>query len=237
MPGDPVMGLRSLADGYVPPILDVSKLDRKILVSNEDSVAAVRELLRREGIFAGVSCGAAVHVARRIASEMDEGVIVTILADGGWKYITADFWDAADDVARVGWSDPLVVVPADVRAAIVEHANAELPNEACGLVLLDGDVAVEYVPGENASPSPYYFELELDPVTWADIGDRDVEQAVFHSHVSSPPRPSRTDVARIGLWRGPAVPDLLGPARRARRLADRRRRASSHPGVRADAPA
>jgi [CysO sulfur-carrier protein]-thiocarboxylate-dependent cysteine synthase len=96
MPGDPVMGLRSLSDGYVPPILDVSKLDRKILVSNEDAVYAVRELLRREGIFAGVSCGAAVHVARRIASEMDEGVVVAILADGGWKYISADFWDAED---------------------------------------------------------------------------------------------------------------------------------------------
>ena len=95
-----------------------------------------------------------------------------------------------------------MVVPADVRAAIVEHANAELPNEACGLVLLDGDTAVEYVPGRNASPSPYYFELEIDPVTWADIGDRGVDQAVFHSHVSSPPRPSRTDVSRIGLWAG-----------------------------------
>lgn len=93
-----------------------------------------------------------------------------------------------------------MVIPADVRAAIVAHANAELPNEACGLVLLDGDRVVEYVPGRNASPSPYYFELELDPVTWADIGDRDVEQAVLHTHVSSPPHPSKTDVSRIGLW-------------------------------------
>jgi cysteine synthase B len=102
LPGDPVMGLRSLDDGYVPPILDVSKLDRKVLVSNEESVRAVRALLEREGIFAGVSCGAVVHVARKIAEEMDEGVIVTILADGGWKYITADFWDARsdDDVER-----------------------------------------------------------------------------------------------------------------------------------------
>jgi len=95
-----------------------------------------------------------------------------------------------------------VVIPAAVRAAIVEHARAELPNEACGLLLLDGDLAVEYVAAENASPSPYFFELRLDPVTWANIGDRDVEQAVVHSHVSSAPRPSRTDVERIGLWRG-----------------------------------
>ena len=101
LPGDPVMGLRSLEDGYVPPILDVSKLDRKVLVSNEESVRAVRALLELEGIFAGVSCGATVHVARRLAEELEAGVIVTILADGGWKYVSADFWDAAEaDVER-----------------------------------------------------------------------------------------------------------------------------------------
>ncbi len=95
-----------------------------------------------------------------------------------------------------------MVIPAAVRAEIAEHARAELPNEACGLLLLEGDLAIGYVPGENASPSPYYFELRLDPVVWADLGDRDVEQAVVHSHVSAPPRPSRTDVERIGLWQG-----------------------------------
>jgi cysteine synthase/molybdopterin converting factor small subunit len=97
LPGDSVMGLRSLADGYVPPILDVTRLDRKLLVSNEDSVLGVRALLEREGIFAGVSSGAAVHVARMIAEELDEGVIVTILTDAGWKYVSADFWEASDD--------------------------------------------------------------------------------------------------------------------------------------------
>jgi cysteine synthase B len=97
LPGDPVMGLRSLDDGYVPPILDVSRLDRKVLVSNEESVRAVRELLRREGILGGVSSGAVIHVARRLAEELEEGVIVTILADGGWKYLSADFWDASDE--------------------------------------------------------------------------------------------------------------------------------------------
>ena len=96
LPGDPVMGLRSLDDGYVPPILDVTKLDRKVLVSNEDSVAAVRGLLEREGIFAGVSSGAVVHVARRLADELDEGVVACVLADGGWKYLSADFWSASD---------------------------------------------------------------------------------------------------------------------------------------------
>jgi [CysO sulfur-carrier protein]-thiocarboxylate-dependent cysteine synthase len=90
--GDLVYGLRSLADGYVPPILDVSRLDRKILVSNEESIAGVRDLLDREGIFAGISSGAVVHVARLLAEELEEGVIVCVLADGGWKYLSADFW-------------------------------------------------------------------------------------------------------------------------------------------------
>ena len=96
LPGDPVMGLRSLDDGYVPPILDVRKLDRKLLVSNAESVAGLRALVDREGIFAGISSGAVVHVARRLAEELDEGAVVCILADGGWKYLSADFWDALD---------------------------------------------------------------------------------------------------------------------------------------------
>jgi cysteine synthase B len=90
--GDLVYGLRSLADGYVPPILDVSKLDRKILVSNAESVAGLRLLLDREGIFAGVSSGAVIHVARLLGEELEEGVVVCVLADGGWKYLSADFW-------------------------------------------------------------------------------------------------------------------------------------------------
>lgn len=96
----------------------------------------------------------------------------------------------------------MVVIPADVRTQIVEHAQAEAPNESCGLLLLDGDRAVEYVPATNAAASPYRFELFLDPERWADIGDANFEQAVVHSHLSSPPRPSRTDVENIGLWAG-----------------------------------
>ncbi|MDP9308834.1 MAG: cysteine synthase family protein [Actinomycetota bacterium] len=101
LPGDPVMGLRSLEDGYVPPILDVSKLDRKLLVTNADAVAGVRALLDREGVFAGVSAGAVVHVARQLAEELDEGVVVSILADAGWKYLSAPFWDAEDIEAEM----------------------------------------------------------------------------------------------------------------------------------------
>ncbi len=99
LPGDPVMGLRSLEDGYVPPVLDVSKLDRKLLVSNAEAAAAARALLEREGIFAGVSSGAVVHVARRIAEELPQGsVVVCVLADGGWKYISAPFWGGEQEI-------------------------------------------------------------------------------------------------------------------------------------------
>ena len=96
LPGELVMGLRSLEDGYVPPILDVSKLDRKILVSNVESVRGLRDLLDLEGIFGGVSAGAVAHVARKLAGELDEGVVVCVLADGGWRYLSAGFWEAED---------------------------------------------------------------------------------------------------------------------------------------------
>jgi [CysO sulfur-carrier protein]-thiocarboxylate-dependent cysteine synthase len=105
--GDLVYGLRSLEDGYVPPILDVSKLDRKILVSNEDSVRGLRLLLEREGIFAGVSAGAVVHVARTLAAELDDGVVVAVLADGGWKYLSADFWTLREAEAGTSMEDRL----------------------------------------------------------------------------------------------------------------------------------
>ncbi len=104
LPGDPVMGLRSLDDGYVPPILDVSKLDRKLLVSNEDAVAGAHALLGREGVFAGVSSGAVLHVGRRLAAELDEGVVVCVLADGGWKYLSAGFWQGEEiDESKLWW--------------------------------------------------------------------------------------------------------------------------------------
>jgi cysteine synthase B len=104
LPGDPVMGLRSLDDGYVPPILDVAKLDRKLLVSNEDAVTGVHALLQSEGIFAGVSGGAVFHVARRLAAELEEGVVVCVLADGGWKYLSAGFWQGDEiDESKLWW--------------------------------------------------------------------------------------------------------------------------------------
>jgi [CysO sulfur-carrier protein]-S-L-cysteine hydrolase len=94
-----------------------------------------------------------------------------------------------------------VVIPAEVRSALVEHAEAERPNEACGLIVLREGVAERYVPGENAAESPYRFDLKTSPGVWF-LEDEGYELAVFHSHLSSPPRPSRTDVENIGLWEG-----------------------------------
>jgi proteasome lid subunit RPN8/RPN11 len=94
-----------------------------------------------------------------------------------------------------------VVIPAEVRSALVEHAEAEQPNEACGLIVLRDGVAERYVAGRNRDASPYRFDLEVDPETWF-LEDEGYELAVFHCHLSSPPRPSRTDVERIGLWEG-----------------------------------
>lgn len=95
----------------------------------------------------------------------------------------------------------MVVVTPDLRRELVAHARAESPNEACGLVVLEDGVARRYVPGRNVAASPYRFELEVDPETWF-LEDEGCELAVFHSHLSSPPRPSRTDVENIGLWEG-----------------------------------
>ena len=95
-----------------------------------------------------------------------------------------------------------MVIPADVRASLVEHSLREAPNEACGLVLLRDGLAERYEPGRNAAASPYRFELEFDdPEVWY-AEDEGYELAVFHSHVSAPARPSRTDVENIGLWAG-----------------------------------
>ena len=95
----------------------------------------------------------------------------------------------------------MVVIPAAVRTDLVAHAQAEDPNEACGLIVLREGVAERYERGRNRASSPYRFELDVDPELWF-LEDDGYELAVFHSHLSSPPRPSRTDVENIGLWEG-----------------------------------
>jgi [CysO sulfur-carrier protein]-thiocarboxylate-dependent cysteine synthase len=90
--GENVQGLRSLDDGFIPPIIDLSLLDRKILVSNRDAIVWTQRLFFEEGIFAGVSSGAITSVAVRVAGELDEGNVVFVIADDGSKYMSAEIW-------------------------------------------------------------------------------------------------------------------------------------------------
>ncbi len=92
MQGEPVQGLRSLDDGFIPPIIDLSLLDRKIFVTNSDAILWTRKLLDEECVFAGVSSGAIARVAVRIAGELDEGNVVFVVADDGWKYLSSGIY-------------------------------------------------------------------------------------------------------------------------------------------------
>jgi cysteine synthase B len=92
MQGEPVQGLRSLDDGFIPPIIDLSLLDRKIFVTNHDAVVWTRRLLDEEGVFAGVSSGAILSIAVRIANELDEGNVVFVVCDDGWKYLSSGIY-------------------------------------------------------------------------------------------------------------------------------------------------
>jgi cysteine synthase len=92
MQGEPVQGLRSLDDGFIPPIIDLALLDRKIFVTNRDAIVWTRRLLEEEGIFAGVSSGAIASIAVRIASELDEGNVVFLVCDDGWRYLSSGIY-------------------------------------------------------------------------------------------------------------------------------------------------
>jgi cysteine synthase len=92
MQGEPVQGLRSLDDGFIPPIIDLSLLDRKIFVTNRDAIIWTRKLLDEESLFAGVSTGAIASIAVRIAGELEEGNVVFVVADDGWKYLSSGIY-------------------------------------------------------------------------------------------------------------------------------------------------
>jgi [CysO sulfur-carrier protein]-thiocarboxylate-dependent cysteine synthase len=107
-PGEQVQGLRTLADGFIPPILDLDLLDRKIVVTSDEALVWTRALAEQEGIFAGISSGAVLSVARRVAERMESGNIVALLADGGWKYLSTGLWtrpldEIREDVRRGTW--------------------------------------------------------------------------------------------------------------------------------------
>jgi [CysO sulfur-carrier protein]-thiocarboxylate-dependent cysteine synthase len=107
MQGELVQGLRSLDDGFIPPIIDLSLLDRKIMVSNRDAIVWTQKLLHEEGLFAGVSSGAIATVCVRIAAELGEGNVVFIVPDDGWKYLSSGVYtkpvSELEDVDSIVW--------------------------------------------------------------------------------------------------------------------------------------
>ena len=104
---DRISGLRSLEEGFIPPILDLSLLDARIMVRSIDAFRTTKELLKREGIFAGVSSGSVVYAAMRQAERMERGHIVCLLADGGWKYLSTGLWskdyDEIEAEGKIWW--------------------------------------------------------------------------------------------------------------------------------------
>ena len=202
LPGDPVMGLRSLDDGYVPPILDV--------------VEARPEAARLER---GVGRRRCARCSTRRASSPASPPARSSTSRAGWRPSSTRASSSACSPTAAGstspptsgtrttssarWSAPSGGDPGRRSArALVEHARAEAPNEACGLRRPPRRRrrALRRAAGTRAA-SPYRFELEVDPEMWF-LEDEGYELAVFHSHLSSPPRPSRTDVENIGLWQG-----------------------------------
>ena len=212
------MGLRSLEDGYVPPILDVSKLDRKLLVSNAESLAGVRALVDREGDLRRASRPARSSTSRagsprsstRASSSASSPTAAgsTSPPTSGTRPTRARRWSTA-----TGGSGP-----AAVRRALEEHAAAEAPNEACGLLALRDGVAERYVPCVNRLASPYRFELQApDPALVIDLEDDGLELAVFHSHPTELGRAVADRPRQHRPLGGPPVPDPVAADRRARR--------------------
>jgi cysteine synthase B len=99
-PGDAVQGLRSLDEGFIPPVLDADVLDRKILVTSDDAVSMTRRLSEQEGVFAGISSGAVLHAALRVARGLEHGELVCLFADSGWKYLSLGVWSQPLDSAQ-----------------------------------------------------------------------------------------------------------------------------------------
>ncbi len=106
-PGDLVQGLRSLEDGYIPPVFDETVLDGRIVVDSASSFRATKELTERTGIFAGISSGAVVRAAQKVAERTDGGDIVCLLADGGWKYLSTGLWSRDYDEIEEAVSEKL----------------------------------------------------------------------------------------------------------------------------------
>ena len=216
MPGELVQGLRSLDEGFVPPVFDPSVLDDRLLVTGRDAIIGLRLLLREEGIFAGLSSGAAISVALTVARQMTRGTVVVLLADGGWKYLSADLWTRDLDGSAMSSKAPCcgerTAAPwpdaaGPCGAGDARPCRAELPHEACGLVsgTLETGLAVAYHPARNSEHSPLRYNVHPDDLLRITL---EIEAAgpdlvgIFHSHTHTPPAPSATDL-RAAMYSDP----------------------------------
>ena len=214
-PGEQVQGLRSLDEGFVPEILDPSLLDAKYLVSNRDAIAALRDLVFREGIFGGPSCGAVLVAAAREAKRMDarhdrraaprrrlevplgRHVRPRPRRDGSrsrGRRSTGGEPAGRERRATPGRRAP--GLPATIVQALIDHARAEYPNEACGVIVGDrpaaeGGRALRWAPTRNEAASPYRYRVHPDDLLRLTIETDDADEvfwAIVHSHVRSPAR-------------------------------------------------
>ena len=188
MQGEPVQGLRSLEDGFIPPIIDLSLLDRKIFVTNTDAIVWTRKLLDQEGLFAGVSTGAIASIAVRIAGELEEGNVVFVVADDGWKYLSSGIYTRPSRRSRTS-SRPsggegraatprrrgrgrragraAMRIPRELLSELLDHVQGDPGNEICGVLAVACDgaqagsrTAVSVHRAANLHASPLRFEIE-----------------------------------------------------------------------------
>ena len=243
LPGEGIDGLRSLEDGYTPEILDLSLLDRKLLVSNEESVRGLRALAREEGLFAGVSSGGVLHAAMRVARDLEGPAnIVMVLADGGWKYLSAGLWDTPEDELARAHGAGRLVVDAAARAGRRDDRPRPLGAPERGVRHLRRDArrrAAHVPPRAQRRREPVPLQRRPDDLLRIaleiDEGGDDVA-AIYHSHTMSPASPSRTDMELatwpeaayviVSLAERPARDPRLAPASRAARPRSSRSRSS-----------
>ena len=219
-PGDPVMGLRSLEDGYVPPILDV--VEARPEAARLERGGGRRRCTRcstARGSSPASPRGAVVHVARRLAERARRRASWSACSPTA-AGSTSPPASGREDVEEIDGEHALVVVPPPVREELAEHARRRLPNESCGLLVFRDGVAERYEPRPQRGRLAVPLRARDRPRALVPRG-RGLRARGLPLALSAPPRPSRTDVENVGLWAGQAVPDLLGRARRARGVDDR----------------
>lgn len=183
-------GLKHLASASIPGIYDPHLADEVMSVSTEEAHDMIRRLAAEEGLLAGVSSGANVVAALRVASRIADGVVVTILCDGGSRYLSERFWDERRDA---------LTLPRSAVETIQRHARETYPNECCGALIGNGRKASVAVPIPNTAAEEPRRRYWIDPMEYLRVeklARQSGEQllGIYHSHPDHPARPSRYDL-------------------------------------------